>query len=96
MCHSNSHHKLFHWGLVVIKEKWHFLTVHVIFMQQKKEPVRGTINRDKAKYSRGIIGNLHFNVNHTIQPESLHTPRAHHGHRVFSSSHQLCLDTGGS
>lgn len=31
-----------------------------------KEPVRGTINRDKAKYSRGIIGNLHFNVNHTV------------------------------
>lgn len=29
---------------------------------KEKEPVRGTINRDEAKYSRGIIGNLHFNI----------------------------------
>lgn len=73
MCHSNSHHKLFHQGLIVIKEKWYFLPVHVISLHRQwekkkklKEPVRGTINRDKAKYSRGIIGNLHFNVNHTV------------------------------
>lgn len=37
MCHSNSHHKLFHRGLIVIKEKWRFLTVHVIFLHRQEK-----------------------------------------------------------
>lgn len=109
MCHSNSHHKLFHGGLTVIKEQWYFfffLTEHVIssFFLAKikhKEPVRGTINRHKAKYSRGITGNLHFNVKHAIRPEclSLHKGQCVHtgvGSVPCSPPCPFCIPCGSS